>query len=100
MTARQRLTASLIPLDDALTALLDGLEPIAPSELPIAETLGAVSAEMSLPHPLPTSAFAVTDGWAFCARDLVGASSYSPLQLAGPPVWVEAGDRMPSGSDC
>jgi molybdopterin molybdotransferase len=101
MTARQqRLTASLIPLDEALVALLDGLEPRAPSELLIAETLGFVSADMPLPRPLPTSDFAVTDGWAFCARDLVGASSYSPLPLAAPPVWVEAGDRMPGGSDC
>jgi molybdopterin molybdotransferase len=101
MTARlQRLTTSLIPLDAALTALLDGLESIAPSEMPIPGTLGSVAAEMPLPRALPTSDFAVTDGWAFCARDLVGASSYSPLPLTGPPVWVEAGDRMPSGSDC
>src|SRR6202167_3509734 len=101
MTARQqRLTTSLIPLDAALTALLDGLDSIAPSEMPIAGTLGSVSAEMPLPRALPTSDFAVTDGWAFCARDLVGASSYSPLPLTGTPVWVEAGDRMPSGSDC
>jgi molybdopterin biosynthesis enzyme len=100
MPASQRLTTSLIPLDVALAALLDGLEPIAQSELPIAETLGSVSAEMPRPCTLPTSDLAVTDGWAFCARDLVGASSYSPFPLAGPPVWVEAGDRMPSGSDC
>src|ERR1700730_15732986 len=100
MTRQQRLTASLIPLDVALTALLDGLEPIAPSELPIAETLGSIPAEMLLPRPRPTSDSAVADGWAFCARDLVGASSYSPVPLMGPPVWVEAGDRMPHGSDC
>jgi molybdopterin molybdotransferase len=96
---QQRLTASLIPLDEALAALLDGLEPVAPGELPIAETLGSVSAEMPLPRPLPVGDFAVTDGWAFCSRDLVGASSYSPLPLKGPPVWVESGDRMPGGSD-
>jgi molybdopterin biosynthesis enzyme len=34
------------------------------------------------------------------ARDLSGASSYAPLPLAQPPVWVEAGDRMPDGCDC
>jgi molybdopterin molybdotransferase len=100
MTAGQRLTASLIPLYEALTALLDGLEPVVPSELPVAETLGAVSAETPLPSPFPTGDIAVTDGWAFCARDLVGASSYSPFPLTRPPVWVEAGDSMPSGSDC
>jgi molybdopterin molybdotransferase len=100
MTTGQRLTASLISLDEALIALLDGLEPVAPTESPIAETLGAVSAEVLLPCPFPKRDFAVTDGWAFCAQDLVGASSYSPLPLARPPVWVEAGEQMPSGSDC
>ncbi len=100
MTAGQRLMGSLIPLDEALTALLDGLEPVAPRELPIAETLGSVSAGVSLPGPVPVNDFAVTDGWALRARDLVGASSYSPFPLTGPPVWIEAGDRMPNGSDC
>ena len=60
MTAGQRLSASLIPLDEALTALLDGLEPVVPSELPIAETLGAVSAETPLPALFPTGDIAVT----------------------------------------
>jgi molybdopterin biosynthesis enzyme len=40
------------------------------------------------------------DGWALRARDLVGASSYSPLPLAEMPAWVEAGDPMPEGCDC
>jgi molybdopterin biosynthesis enzyme len=43
---------------------------------------------------------AVSDGWALHARDLVGASSYSPLPLSAPPVWVDAGDPMPEGCDC
>jgi molybdopterin biosynthesis enzyme len=100
MTARQRPTGLLIPLDDALAALLDGLKPVAPIDLPIAEVLGSVSAEVLLSGPVPASDLAVSDGWAFCARDLVGASSYSPLPLAGPAAWVEAGDCMPKGSDC
>ena len=100
MTAGQRLTGQLIPLDEALTALLNGLEPIAPSEMLIAQTLGLISAEVPLTGPVPVSDFAVSDGWAFRAHDLVGASSYSPFPLAGPPVWVDAGDPMPGGSDC
>jgi len=39
------------------------------------------------------------DGWAFSARDLVGAAPYSPLPIAAP-TWVEAGDPMPQGCDC
>jgi molybdopterin biosynthesis enzyme len=49
---------------------------------------------------LPSCDIAVADGWALRARDLVGASSYSPLPLATSPVWVEAGDAMPDGCDC
>jgi molybdopterin molybdotransferase len=100
MITIQRLMASLTPLDAALAALLDGLEPVIPCELPLAETLGGVAAELPLLKALPAFDVAAADGWAFRSRELVGASSYSPLPLAGPPVWVEAGDRMPDGCDC
>ena len=50
--------------------------------------------------PLPARDLAAGDGWALRARDLVGASSYSPLPLATSPVWVDAGDPMPDGCDC
>jgi molybdopterin biosynthesis enzyme len=43
---------------------------------------------------------ASVDGYALCARDLVGASSYSPLQLMAAPVWVEAGEAIPEDCDC
>jgi molybdopterin biosynthesis enzyme len=48
----------------------------------------------------PSHDIAGTDGWALRASGLVGASSYTPLPLPKPPVWVEAGDRMPDGCDC
>jgi molybdopterin biosynthesis enzyme len=47
----------------------------------------------------PAFDVAAADGWAFRARDLVGASPYSPLPIAAP-IWVEAGDPMPQGCDC
>jgi molybdopterin molybdotransferase len=100
MIGTQRLTASLTPLDAALAALLDGLTPVAAIELALAEALGCVAAAMPPLKALPAFDVAAADGWAFCARDLVGASSYSPVPLAGPPVWVEAGDRMPEGCNC
>ena len=46
MTSPQRLPASLTPLDVALDALLNGLEPVAPVELPLAEALRCIAAEM------------------------------------------------------
>jgi molybdopterin biosynthesis enzyme len=100
MIPTQRLPASLTPLDLALAALLDGLEQVAPIALPIAEALGAVGADRPALKAFPPYDIAAADGWALRARDLAGASSYSPLPLAKSPVWVEAGDRIPDGTDC
>jgi molybdopterin molybdotransferase len=100
MVPPQRLPASLTPLDAALAALLDRLAPVAPTELSLAEALGCIAADTSPLKAFPPRDIAATDGWALRARDLVGASSYSPLPLAKPPVWVETGDAMPDGCDC
>jgi molybdopterin molybdotransferase len=100
MTSIQRLPASLTPLDVALAALLRGLQPAKAIELPLADALGCVTADMSPLKAIPAHDIAAADGFALCARDLVGASSYTPLPLTNAPVWVEAGDRMPEGCDC
>jgi molybdopterin molybdotransferase len=100
MAPIQRLPASLTPLDVALAVLLDRIKPVAPVEVPLAEALGCVVAEMPPLKAHPPRDTAVSDGWALHARDLVGASSYSPLPLFAPPVWVDAGDPMPKGCDC
>ena len=100
MTSLQRLPASLTPLDVALNALLNGLEPVAPVELPLAEALRCIAAEMPALVAQPPHDIAATDGFAFRAHDLVGASSYSPLPLTSSPVWVETGEEMPDGCDC
>ena len=96
----QRLPPSLTPLDTVLAALLRGVDPVAVEELPLIEAAGCVSAGMPLLPARPRRDVAAVDGWALSASDLVGASSYSPLLLAGLPVWVEAGDVMPAGCDC
>ena len=100
MTSPQRLPTSLTPLDKALDALLQGVEPVAPVELTLAEALGCIAAEMPLLRAHPPRDVAAVDGYAFGARDLVGVSSYSPLPLTTSPVWVEAGAAMPDGCDC
>ena len=46
MTSPQRLPASLTPLDMALDALLKGMEPAAPVELPLNEALRCIAAEL------------------------------------------------------
>jgi len=100
MTPSQRLPASLTALDTALNALLDGIEPVVPVEMPLSEALRSIAAETPPLKAYPPHDIAAADGFAFCARDLVGASSYSPRSLTTAPVWVEAGDTMPDGCDC
>jgi molybdopterin molybdotransferase len=100
MVLTQRLPASLTPLDMALEAWLPKLAPVAAEDVAFADALGCVAADMPPLPPLPARDLAASDGWALCARDLVGASSYSPLALTAPPTWVEAGDPMPDGCDC
>jgi molybdopterin molybdotransferase len=100
MTSNQRLPTSLTPLDVALGSLLRGVEPVTSRELPLAEARLCIAAEMPPLGALPLNDIAASDGFALRARDLVGASSYTPLPLAWSPVWVEAGDQMPEGCDC
>jgi molybdopterin molybdotransferase len=96
----QRLPVSLTSLDAALDALLGRLEPVAPVAVPVGEALGCVGADMPAFNPHPSGDIAVRDGWALRSRDLVGASSYSPMPLPTIPVWVEAGEALPVGCDC
>ena len=100
MTSPQRLPASLTPLDTALDALLKGVEPAAPVELPLNEAVRFIAAETPRLEAHPSRDIAAADGYAFRARDLVGASSYSPLPLLTAPTWVEAGEPVPEGCDC
>jgi molybdopterin molybdotransferase len=100
MMTPQRLMASLTSLDATLAALLEGIMPVVPVELRLTEAPGCIAADMPPLNALPAFDMAAVDGWAFRSRELVGASSYSPLPLTGSPVWVEAGDRIPKGCDC
>lgn len=96
----QRLPPSLTPLETALAALLRGVDPVMPIELPLAEAAGCIATGGPLLSAYPPCDIAAVDGWALRANDLVGASSYSPLPLTEPPAWVDAGDAMPAGCDC
>lgn len=92
-------TTSLTSLDDTLKRLLEGLEAVPAREQPVDKALGRISAGLTAPGPLPVSAVAMIDGWAVRSLNIVGASSYSPVALSVPPVWVECGHALPDGCD-
>ncbi|TKT73545.1 molybdopterin-binding protein [Afipia massiliensis] len=97
----QRLPAVLTPLDVALRLLLDDVGPVKPIGVSLADSVGGIAAEVApLRTAHPAFSIAVADGWAMRARDIAGASSYSPLPLPASPVWVEAGDGLPEHCDC
>jgi molybdopterin biosynthesis enzyme len=100
MMPRQRLPSSLTSLDAALLTLCDDLRAVPPQQVALKEALGCVASDMAVTKAFPFVDIAIADGWAFIARDLVGASSYAPLPTAIAPRWVEAGDAMPHGFDC
>lgn len=96
-----RAAAALTDLETALALLFDGLAPVAPIELSVADAIGSVAAPMPpLDRALPAHSMAVRDGWALTSIELAGASSYAPVPLAAAPMWVEAGDTLPEGCDC
>ena len=98
MTSTQRLPPSLTPVDAALAALLRDVGPVVVRAS--AERQQGAAVEVPELKSWPPHDIAATDGWALRASDLVAASSYTPLPLAKPPVWVEAGDQIPHGCDC
>ena len=90
----------LTPVESALSALLDGMSPVAPCVVPLDQATGRVAAAMPPVPALPVTDIAAIDGWACRALELVGASPYSPLTLRTAPIRVDAGDPMPAGTDC
>ena len=64
MTSPQRLPTSLTPLDRALDALLNGLEPVLPVELTLKEALRCVAAGMPPLPAHPSRDIAAADGYA------------------------------------
>lgn len=100
ISERRRIVGSLVPLDQAIAELVARLRPLEPCTLPIEEALGRILAEPIRSYAsLPAVSTALRSGWAVSADDTVGASSYSPVQVARKPTWVEGGQPLPDGTD-
>ncbi len=100
MASHRQSVAILTRLDVALRQLRDGIEPVPPRDVPVAEALGCVAAQMPAVTAWPPRHLAMVDGWALRSADIVGASTYSPVLLPAAPAWLEAGTMLPCGCDC
>jgi molybdopterin molybdotransferase len=90
----------VIPLDQALAALLQPLRAVRTEDLALAEAVGATLAEpIANPAALPPRAVALRAGWAVIAMETLGAAAYAPVFLASTPVPVRAGGVLPHGAD-
>lgn len=99
--ARGATSAALVPVGEALAALLAGVAPVAPRTLPLRAGEGRVlAAPLQASGPVPPAAVALRDGFAVAAEAVVGAAAYAPVFLSAPPPWVAAGERLPPGTDC
>jgi molybdopterin molybdotransferase len=82
----------MLTYQDALTQILDKVQPLAPEDTPLLDALGLVlSEDVTSACPIPTFANSAMDGYAVRAADTSGADSRHPVRL---PVMGEiaAGD--------
>ena len=111
------MAMTMLSVEDARRRILDGIRPLVPIDLPLAEAHGCVMAkEVVSEYDIPPFSAAMVEGFAVRAADVVGASPGTPvtLRLAGrvlagrPPEvtvgWGEAtriaaGAPLPAGAD-
>src|SRR4051812_18260891 len=94
----QRIS-SLTPLADVLARVAALARLVAPREVAVRDAEGRVLAHDVIAGPSPAAAVALTDGWAVRAETVADAGPYAPTLLRAAPTWVDAGDRMPPGTD-
>lgn len=90
----------LVPLVEARIAFLSKIAPVASAGMATAKAGGLVLAEdIVASSEVPPAPLALQRGYAIASRASVGASSYLPAPLPGPPAWVETGDVLPAETD-
>lgn len=90
----------LIPVADALSALLASVAGPAPRSVAVRGAAGLVAAERVIaPAPVPARWIARREGIAVASADLVGASPYTPVPAVSEPPRVAAGEALPTGTD-
>lgn len=90
----------LIPLGEVLARIDALVSALAPGEVEVGRALGDVlAADVVASADAPAMPRALREGWAVRADDLAEASSHAALPLVEKPVWVDAGDPLPPGTD-
>ena len=110
--------AALLSLDDARRRVLEGVAPLQPIELPLAEAYGCVAAaDVAAEYDIPPFSAAQIDGFAARSADVTTATTEAPVRLRvagwalvgrppevtvgwGEAVRVAAGAPIPAGADC
>jgi molybdopterin molybdotransferase len=110
--------AAVLTLEDARKRVLDGVAPLQPIDLPLAEAYGCVAAaDMSTDYDIPPFSSAQIDGFAARSADVAAASADAPIRLRvagwalvgrppeatvgwGEAVRVAAAAPVPAGADC
>lgn len=108
----------LISVDAYREQILDGVEPLAPIALPLADSHGCVLAEdVVAPWPLPSFDNSSMDGYAVRISDIAGATEDAPVALtviddvpagrradvpvtSGTAVRIMTGAPIPEGTEC
>ena len=90
----------LFPLEEARTAFLAKIAPVASTSMATAKAGGLVLAEdLVALAATPPQPLALDHGYAIASRASVGASAYLPSLLPDMPALVEAGAALPPGCD-
>ncbi|WP_244528732.1 molybdopterin-binding protein [Methylobacterium gossipiicola] len=97
--AMRHASTALMPLAEAVARLVAGIVPVAEEGRSVHAALGFTAArDLIAERDWPEATSALRDGWAVAADAVTGASAYAPVLLSTPPVWVEAGGRLPEGA--
>jgi len=96
---RNQSIARLTPLGDVLALIEARVGLVAPRKCALLDGSRGILAEDIVVAEQPVHPIALRDGFALEAATVADASSYSPVPLASMPHRVDAGDRLPDGTD-
>ncbi len=93
--------ARLAPLPDVFAWIDANVHAVPPSDVSREDAIGRILAkDIAASHAMPPKSIALRDGFALQSEATSDASSYAPAALPQVPVRVDAGDALPSDTDC